>query len=127
MDRQTQPQSTEVPDWLVTLLPRLHAPSGEALRGFVQLWPFVCEFTLSAFFLLKRQDTGSLEASLPLPGSIASKIHLFHLCHGCDSMQLTRSKALLSHWSPFGDFGPHGDQNLFFGPHFFSKSPFSPF
>ena len=20
-------------------------------------------------------------------------------------------------WSPFGDFGPHGDQNEFFGPH----------
>ena len=53
VDRQTQPQSTEVPDWLVTLLPRLHAPSGEALRGFVQLWPFVCEFTLSASFCIR--------------------------------------------------------------------------
>ena len=25
--------------------------------------------------------------------------------------------ALLPHWSPFGDFGPHGDQNVFFSPH----------
>ena len=25
--------------------------------------------------------------------------------------------ALLPRWSPFGDFGPHGDQNEIFGPH----------
>ena len=33
---------------------------------------------------------------------------------------------LLPHWSPFGDFGPHGDQNQFFGPHLvpiFFQSP----
>ena len=29
------------------------------------------------------------------------------------------TQALLPRWSPFGDFGPHGDQNDFFGPHFF--------
>ena len=29
--------------------------------------------------------------------------------------------SLLPSWSPFGDFGPHGDQN--FGPHFFFKVP----
>ena len=31
--------------------------------------------------------------------------------------------ALLPSWSPFGDFGPNGDQNEFFGPHFFFKVP----
>ena len=39
VDRQTRPQSTEVPDCLVTLLSCLHAPNEEALRGIVQLWP----------------------------------------------------------------------------------------
>ena len=28
-----------------------------------------------------------------------------------------RAQPLLPRWSPFGDFGPHGDQNEFFGPH----------
>ena len=27
------------------------------------------------------------------------------------------AQPLLPRWSPFGDFGPHGDQNEFFGPH----------
>ena len=37
---------------------------------------------------------------------------------------LLRQKALLPRWSPFGDFGPHGDQIKFFGPHFFQSPHF---
>ena len=36
------------------------------------------------------------------------------------------TQALLPRWSPFGDFGPHGDQNEIFGPHLvpiFFQSP----
>ena len=33
------------------------------------------------------------------------------------------TNSLLPRWSPFGDFGPHGDKNKFFGPHFFFKVP----
>ena len=39
---------------------------------------------------------------------------------------IARSVPLLPNWSPFGDFGPHGDQNEFFGPHLvpiFFQSP----
>ena len=32
--------------------------------------------------------------------------------------------ALLPRWSPLGDFGPHGDQNEFFGPLFFQSPHF---
>ena len=31
---------------------------------------------------------------------------------------------LLPRWSPFGDFGPHGDQNEIYGPHFFQSPHF---
>ena len=33
-------------------------------------------------------------------------------------------RALLPRWSPLGDFGPHGDQNEFFGPLFFQSPHF---
>ena len=32
-------------------------------------------------------------------------------------LQNIAEQPLLPRWSPFGDFGPHGDQNEFFGPH----------
>ena len=45
----------------------------------------------------------------------AEKSRLDHLIRSTNHIHLYLP--LLPHWSPFGDFGPHGDQNEFFGPH----------